>query len=155
MLTGPFLRRAAPAFLAALCAGALPAQNLPDGPGKAELSQACTKCHDVNQVVARKRTASDWSMTLDKMVTQGATPTDAQYDAILNYLIQNYRKPMNVNLASAAGLRDEYGFTDAEGAALVAYRGKNGAFRSAEDMKKVPGVDPTKVDAGKDWMAFQ
>jgi competence protein ComEA len=141
-------------LLAALSVSALPAQDLPDGPGKSDLKTVCTKCHDLNQVVARRRTAVDWSMTVDKMITQGAEATDAQFSAILDYLIVNFRKPINVNQASAKSLEDELEITTKEAEAIVAYREKNAAFESLDDLKKVPGLDPQKVDAAKAWLAF-
>jgi competence protein ComEA len=147
------LRECFPAALF-LAAFPLPAQNLPDGPGKAALQTACVKCHDLNQVVARRRTAVDWSMTVDKMVTQGAEATDAQFSDILDYLIANFRKPINVNQATAKSLEAELELTTKEAEAIVAYRERNAPFKSLEDLKKVPGVDPKELDAAKDWVAF-
>jgi competence protein ComEA len=150
------LRKCFPAalLLAALSVSALPAQDLPDGPGKSDLKVVCTKCHDLNQAIARRRTAVDWGMTVDKMITQGAQATDAQFSAILDYLIANFRKPINVNQASAKSLEDELELTTTEAEAIVAYRERNAAFKSLDDVKKVPGLDPKKVDAAKDWVAF-
>ncbi len=93
-------------------------------------------------------------MTVDKMITQGAEATDAQFSAILDYLIVNFRKPINVNQASAKSLEDELEITTKEAEAIVAYREKNAAFESLDDLKKVPGLDPQKVDAAKAWLAF-
>jgi competence protein ComEA len=147
----PIKCAAAALFLPALT---LPAQNLPDGPGKAALQTVCTKCHDLNQVFERRRTAVDWSMTVDKMVSQGADGTDAQFTDILDYLIANFRKPINVNQATAKSLEAELELTTKEAEAIVAYRDRNAPFKSLDDLKKVPGVDPKKVDAAKDWVAF-
>lgn len=144
----------APVLLAALSLPAVMAQQLPDGPGKSTLQTVCTKCHDVNQVIARRRTATDWSMTLDKMITQGAEATDVQFGEILDYLIKNFRKPINVNQASAKSLEGELEISTKEAEAIVAYRERNAAFKSLDDLKKVPGLDPKKVDAAKDWVAF-
>jgi competence protein ComEA len=149
-------RKSLPAavFVAALTVPALPAQGLPDGPGKSSLEKVCTKCHDLNQVTARRRTATDWDMTVDKMITQGAQGTDDQFGEILDYLIRNFRKPINVNQASAKSLEDELELSTKEAEAIVAYREKNAPFQSLDDLKKVPGLDPKKVDAAKDWVAF-
>jgi competence protein ComEA len=130
------------------------AQGLPDGPGKSSLETVCTKCHNLGQVIARRRTATDWGMTVDKMITQGAQGTDAQFGEILDYLIRNFRKPINVNQASAKSLEDELELSTKEAEAIVAYREKNAAFKSLDDLKKVPGLDPKKVDAAKEWVGF-
>jgi len=138
-------------FLAAL---PLPAQNLPDGPGKTAMQTVCVKCHDLNQVIARRRTAVDWSMTLDKMVTQGAEATDAQFSDILDYLMANFRKPINVNQATAKSLEAELELTAQEAEAIVAYRERSAPFKSLDDLKRVPGIDSKKLDAAKDWVSF-
>ena len=39
-------------------------------------------------------------------------------------------------------------------AAVIAFRTKNGAFKSIEDLKKVPALDPEKIDAKKDRITF-
>jgi len=139
---------------AVFCARALAAQDLPEGSGKEAVKAICTQCHELQQVTAKKRTAVDWSMTVDKMITQGAKATDEQFNAILDYLIRNFRKPMNVNQASARSLADEFEFSEQEAAAIVAYRDQHGPFGSLGDLKKTPGLDASKVDAAKDWMAF-
>jgi len=36
----------------------------------------------------------------------------------------------------------------------VEYRGKNGDFKSIDDLKKVPDLDAKKVDLKKDRLAF-
>lgn len=130
------------------------AQELPDGPGKSALEEVCTKCHDLNQATARRRTAVEWEMVLDKMITQGAEATDTQFGEILDYLILNFRKPINVNQASAKSLEAELELSTKEAEAIVAYRKRNGAFKSVENLKKVPGLDARKVDAAKDWLTF-
>jgi competence protein ComEA len=144
----------APVLLAALLIPAAMAQELPEGPGKSSLQKVCTKCHDLNQVVARRRTAMDWDAILDKMITQGAVATDEQFGEILDYLIANFRKPINVNQASAKSLEGELELTEKEAEAIVAYRERNAAFKSVEDLKRVPGLDGKKVDAAKEWLAF-
>lgn len=93
-------------------------------------------------------------MILDKMITQGAEGTDTQFGEILDYLILNFRKPINVNLASAKSLEAELELSTKEAEAIVAYRERNGAFKSVEDLKKVPGLDAKKVEAARDWLAF-
>jgi competence protein ComEA len=150
----PRKRFPAPVLLAALLIPAALAQELPDGPGQSALEKVCAKCHDLNQVIAKRRTAVEWDMILDKMITQGAEGTDTQFGEILDYLILNFRKPINVNLASAKSLEAELELSTKEAEAIVAYRERNGAFKSVEDLKKVPGLDAKKVEAARDWLAF-
>lgn len=139
---------------AALLIPAGPAQELPDGPGKTYLQTVCTKCHDLKGVVAKRRSAGDWGLILDKMITQGAEATDAQFGEILDYLIRNFRKPINVNQVSAKSLETELEIPEKDAEAIVAYRERNGAFKSLDDLKKVPGLDSRKVEAAKAWLDF-
>ena len=138
-------------ILAALLA---PAQELPDGPGKTSLQKVCTKCHDLTGVVSKRRTAGDWGTILDKMITQGAEATDEQFGQILDYLIANFRKPINVNQASAKTLATELELSAQDAEAVVAYRERNGPFKSLDDLKKVPSLDAGKLDAAKAWLEF-
>jgi competence protein ComEA len=129
-------------------------ESLPDGPGKSALESVCTKCHDLSTATAKRRTAVEWGLILDKMVTQGAIATDSELDEILDYLVRNFSKPINVNRAAAKELQAELGFSPEEAEAIVAYRERNGDFKSLDEMKKVPGLDAKKLDALKDRIAF-
>lgn len=69
--------------------GAVP---LPDAPGKAELMAVCSKCHGADIVVTRDGhdgTRARWSSTIERMIRLGSKGTDAQYDAIVDYLTKN------------------------------------------------------------------
>jgi competence protein ComEA len=61
---------------------------------------------------------------------------------------------VNVNHEAAKGLQDQLALTDKEAQAIVDYRGKNGDFKTLDDLKKVPGLDGAKIDAKKDRIAF-
>jgi competence protein ComEA len=37
---------------------------------------------------------------------------------------------------------------------VLAYRAKNGNFKSIDDLKKVPGIDPAYIESKKDRLAF-
>jgi competence protein ComEA len=139
----------------AVTGSAWPAQDsLPDGPGKGALEKVCTKCHDLSTVGAKRRTAVEWGYILDKMVTQGAQASDSELDEILDYLVRNFSKPINVNKASAKDLAAELDFSPQEAEAVVAYRERTGDFKSLEEMKKVPGLDSQKLDKLKDRIGF-
>jgi mono/diheme cytochrome c family protein len=96
----PNIRRAALALAGALAVtaigtGPVSAQDapLPDGPGKAELSQTCTQCHGLEMVIQRTRTPDEWAAVVARMKGMGATMDDTQQAAILAYLNTNLGKP--------------------------------------------------------------
>jgi cytochrome c5 len=67
-----------------------PADVLPEGPGKAVLLGACTSCHDAGFVTAKKRSADDWDAVIGTMMDRGASLTEADQEALLAYLTQNF-----------------------------------------------------------------
>ena len=74
-----------------LCASGLAhAAALPEGPGKAETTRVCGKCHSLDQAVALRQGQAGWTATISKMVDLGAEGSDAEFAAILNYLVKNY-----------------------------------------------------------------
>ena len=71
----------------AICA---PAATLPDGPGKAETTRVCGKCHLLEQAVSLRQGQAGWKETVSKMIDLGAEGSDAEFSAILNYLAKNF-----------------------------------------------------------------
>ena len=61
---------------------------------------------------------------------------------------------LNVNKATAIELEAGLSLRRSQAAALIAYREKNGDFKSLDDLKKVPGLDAAKLDAKKDRLVF-
>ena len=144
---------------AALAASILPAQVvLPDGPGKAEVEKVCKGCHEVQRSVSKRQDKDAWAATLTKMVALGTKATDAEMTAILEYLVKNYPAgeipPLNLNEAAAIDLESRLSLRRSQANALIAYREKNGKFKSLADLKKVPGIDFAKIEAKKDQLVF-
>lgn len=73
---------AAPAPAAAAPAAAPAAAS----DGLALLQGACTSCHDLSPVYAHGRSAQDWSDLVDRMVTYGASGSDADLAEMKAYL---------------------------------------------------------------------
>ncbi len=131
-----------------LCAPLLHAQN-----GKDAFQQVCSKCHPVEQAIAKRHSKAGWEHTIDDMIVKGAEATDAQFDAIIAYLAQNYG-PVNVNQASAKELQDSQVFSAQESESIVQYRRERGKIQGLESLKKVPRIDPNKVEKKSDGIAF-
>jgi len=66
------------------------AADLPDGAGKAETIRVCGKCHPLDQAVSLRQGQQGWRETISKMVDLGAEGSDAEFAAILNYLVKNF-----------------------------------------------------------------
>jgi len=140
----------------AACASAQP--QLVDGPGKAETQKLCAACHEVERSISLKQDREGWQNTIGKMVGLGAQGTDQEFAAVLDYLSKNYAAEevpkLNVNKAEAIEFESRLSLPRSQAAAIIAYRTKNGAFKSIDDLKKVPGVDAAKIDAKKDQITF-
>ncbi len=131
--------------------------ELPAGAGKDTLVRVCSKCHSPDNVIANGQDRTGWEGTITKMAGFGAVATDDEFTDILDYLVKNFPAnsgPINVNKATAPQLASGLGLTDTEAAAVVAYRKKNGDFKTIDDLKKVPDLDAKKLDAKKDRLAF-
>jgi competence protein ComEA len=135
------------------------AQGLPEGPGKAALEASCTLCHGLSYITQSSRSASDWRDVVSDMISRGAPLTLEEFEMVLQYLPTHFgprsaASPVNVNRATARELETALAISAREAEAIVRYRQQNPAFRTVEDLKKVPGIDAQKIEAGKDRLTF-
>jgi competence protein ComEA len=141
-----------------MCALALPAQQLPDGPGRAEVEKACVGCHELARSVSKPQDRAGWQETMTKMAAFGMKIGDQASAAIVDYLVKNYPAGdvprVNVNKATAIQLESALSLRRSQAAAVIAYRKENGDFKSLDDLKKVPLIDAAKIEAKKDRIAF-
>ena len=98
------------------------AQNvaLPEGDGKAIVSGACTSCHGLDLITAKKSTRAEWSQVVDRMKTYGTTLDATQTTTVIDYLAKSFgpagaAAPAQTAPAPAA----QGGDADAAGKALV------------------------------------
>jgi competence protein ComEA len=93
------------------------------------------------------------------MIAMGTKGTEEEFATILDYLSKNYAAeaipPLNVNGATAIQLESRLSLKRSQAAAIIAYRSKNGKFKSVDDLLKVPGVDTAKIEAKKDSLVFE
>jgi hypothetical protein len=68
-------------------------QDLPDGPGKAELSKLCSGCHDLMFTVSTRETEDGWTRIVNDMRSKGADGTEAEFAKVIAYLRANMGKP--------------------------------------------------------------
>lgn len=134
------------------------AQSLPEGPGKAVTERMCKPCHGLENVVREKRTKDRWAEIVDDMVSRGAQGTDTEIDQVIDYLVANFSanaaRTVNVNKAEASELSATLGLSAADADAIVHYRAQKGAFKSIQDLMKVPGTDVKKIESVQNRIAF-
>jgi competence protein ComEA len=124
-----------------------------DGPGRPELLKVCSGCHDAEIVLSHLQTPAEWADTFQKMVDVGAEATPEQWRLIEQYIDTNLAL-IAINKSPATELQLTMDVAPEVGSAIVKYRQDNGAFKSIDDVKKVAGVDATKVDARKRRFVF-
>src|SRR3954452_21246597 len=86
-------------LLAALTASAQ--DRFPEGPGKAALVKVCMGCHPAEVAASKRHTHEEWEHTVVDMVNAGATGTDDEFGAIVEYLATYFPKKVEVNKAPA------------------------------------------------------
>ena len=140
------------------CAFFVTAQQLPEGPGRPEMEKMCKGCHELARSVAPRQDRDGWIQTMTKMTAYGMKSTDKEYAMVLNYLAKNFPAPpippVNINTARAIDLESRLSLRRSEAAAILAWRAKNGNFKSFDDLKNVPNVDVAKIEARKDKIVF-
>ena len=142
----------------ALALSAAAQAQFPDGPGKAETVKMCSACHELERSAAMHQDRAAWKDEVDKMVALGAKGTDQEINSVIDYLARSFPAEevprLNVNQATQIEFESRLSLKRSEAAALIQYREKNGAFKSIADLKKVPGIDPAKIEAKKDRITF-
>jgi competence protein ComEA len=130
--------------------------KLPDGPGKAALLRVCKGCHPPETVAAKRHTRDEWEEVVIQMINAGATGSDDDLNLVVDYLTEHFNKAakVNVNKATVSEFVDALGLSSKDGNAIVSFRDKNGAFKTVEDVKKVPGIDTAIIEAKKDQLQF-
>ena len=132
------------------------AQQLPEGPGKAEVLKVCGGCHQAERSASVRLTREGWEGVITDMIQRGAKGSDDEFNAILQYLSTHFLgdapRPLNINRATSVDLESIAGLTRKESAAVLAWLDKVGICKSLDEMKKVPGLDYKKIEARKDFL---
>lgn len=144
-------------ILGAVFAQAALAQ-LVDAPGRAETEKLCKGCHEMARSVSLRQDRAAWQRTLSKMTAFGMKGGEEEFNAVLDYLAKNYPAgelpPLNINKATAIEMESRLSLRRSQAAAVIAYRAKNGPFKSIDDLRKVPLIDIEKIEAKKDRIVF-
>ena len=146
-------------FSGALAPAKAQSLKLPDAPGRATTEKVCGECHGAEVLIGRQETKETWAAIVDDMIQRGASGTDDEFFEVVNYLSTNFSKTspvvkVNVNKATVKDLQGALRIPDKQAAAIVHQREEKGDFKSIDDLKKVPGIDASKIEANKNRLAF-
>ena len=134
------------------------AQQLPEGPGKPETQKLCSQCHEIARSISVRQDRAGWQGVMSKMSTLGMKATDQELQAAFEYLASHYPADdvmrLNINTAEAVDIESALTLRRSQASAVIAYREKHGPFKTIGDLKKVPGLDPAKIEAKKERLTF-
>jgi competence protein ComEA len=126
------------------------AQSLPEGQGKELVEVICSSCHSTERIAAQHKTKPQWQDKVLEMLQEETDVTQPEKDKIVEYLAKTFPARINVNTAGAKEIETALELSPENAAAIVRYREQHGAFKTIEDLKKVPSVDAAKIEAKKD-----
>jgi competence protein ComEA len=142
------------------CAGVLTypsfAQSLPNGPGKETFESVCSLCHAPTAPMGKQWTRLQWEAKVIEMLQEEPDVTPEERAAIVEYLSANFKPggKIYINKASAKDLGAALEISAKDAEAVIRYREQNGNFKTLDDLKKVPGLEPAKIQAKKELLEF-
>jgi competence ComEA-like helix-hairpin-helix protein len=90
---------------------------------------------------------------LNKMIENGATGTDKEFETLFEYLVLNYGK-VYINSATPDEITMALGLSKEDAEAIVRYRKANGSFPDLDAVKMVPDIDVKKLEEHKAALVF-
>lgn len=60
--------------------------------GKALVQERCAKCHSLARIEKAKKSADEWKVTVERMVSKGAELSADELAAVVDYLAKTYPK---------------------------------------------------------------
>jgi cytochrome c2 len=65
-------------------------QDLPEGKGVGIARDKCLSCHEADLIISQRLSRPGWTREVDKMVRWGANVTEAEKEALIDYLVANF-----------------------------------------------------------------
>jgi competence ComEA-like helix-hairpin-helix protein len=129
------------------------AQPESDAKGAATFARVCSLCHDGARILSNRRSKSQWTEVIEKMMERGAQVSEDDFTDVMDYLLRHYGR-INVNKAAAEDLALVVGVSKKDAEAIVSYRDSKGDFPDFDALAKVPGIDVEKLNKGRDAITF-
>jgi len=123
--------------------------------GEPLVAKVCTtSCHGIEEIESARRTRAGWIDLVVEMKIKGAEATAPQFEIIKKYLPRYYGL-VAVNTAAPDELSAVLGLSAKDAQAIVGYRTANGPFADIDGLRKVPGIDVTKIDEQPEALRFK
>jgi competence ComEA-like helix-hairpin-helix protein len=124
-----------------------------DAKGAATFARVCSTCHDGARILSNRRSKSQWTEVIEKMMERGAQVSDDDFTEVMDYLLRHYGR-INVNKAEAEDLAVVAGLSKKDAEAIVRYRGAQGDFPDFDALAKVPEIDIEKLNQAREAITF-
>ena len=118
-----------------------------------EFTKVCVRCHASDKVVEGRRYPAQWDQVIEQMVARGATGTDAEFDAVYDYLVAQYGR-VAINTAPAEEIAQVLHLEQNVAETIVQHRRKEGAFADFDALAAVPGVPVAALEKLRDAIVF-
>jgi competence ComEA-like helix-hairpin-helix protein len=129
------------------------AQPSPDVKGAATFARVCSLCHDGARILSIRRSKSQWTEVIEKMMERGAQVSDDDFTDVMDYLLRHYGR-INVNKAEAEDLAIVAGLSKKDADAIVRHRDAQGDFPDFDALAKVPEIDIEKLNQAREAITF-
>ena len=127
--------------------------SLPQGEGRDTVITICGDCHGPEVVASQRRTRVEWETLIEDMAARNGVAGDDEKKVILAYTLAHFGR-VNINTAAADDIVQVVQLKPTEASAIVDYRQKSGEFKTLEDLRKVPGLDFSRIQERKDRIGF-
>lgn len=132
------------------------ARFLAEGEARMIVARRCANCHTAGNFTKFRKDEAGWEQVMADMANRGAEIPDDDYDGIVAYLVRNYGPSARVaiNRAPVEEVGKLLDLTKDQAKSVVAWRDAKGAFRTLEDLARVPGLDARKIESKRELLAF-
>jgi DNA uptake protein ComE-like DNA-binding protein len=132
-------------------------EYLPPGDGREETITACTECHNLQRILAVRKSKEGWAEIADKMIKEEEAKLTPETVATVSTYLGQALGPdvpplVDLNTATRDDLVKVPGVTPELADKLLAHREANGAFASRDDARPVLGLDDASWDKAKAYL---
>lgn len=119
-----------------------------------EVTKVCVRCHPIDKILEARRYPEQWDQVIEQMVARGATGTDAEFDAVYDFLVAQYGR-VQINAATADEISQVLHLEPNVAETIVQQRKTQGPIPDFDALKAVPGVPVAELEKLRDAIVFQ
>jgi competence protein ComEA len=124
--------------------------------GKETFESVCSLCHSPAAPMGKQWTKAQWEAKVIEMLQEEPDVTAEERSAIIEYLSANFKPggKIYINKIAAKDLQTLLDISSKDAEAIVRYREENGPIKTTDDLKKIPGLDYSKIESKRDRLVY-